>query len=157
MNGPNPIRHDGITYNLSIVVHGEPIPQGSAKAYNIRGRAIVTHDNQRLRPWREAVKQAALDVYGTNQNPMDGPIDISIWFTVPKPKSAPKRKKTWPTRRPDLDKLCRGILDALKDAGVYKDDSQVIRLCAYKHYVSDQGGVVLRSPGAVISLGRVEN
>src|SRR5512135_3163738 len=100
MRNPSLIRADGITYNVSIVVHGEPIPQGSTRAYVVGGRAITTAANPRTKPWREAVKQAALDVYGTDQNPIVGPVDISIWFTVPKPKSAPKKKKTWPTTRP---------------------------------------------------------
>ncbi len=142
---------------IRIVVYGEPIPQGSAKGYQRGSRIIITSDNTRLRPWRETVKQAALDIIGPHHQPLTQPIDISIWFTVPKPKSAPKRRRTWPTKRPDLEKLCRGILDALKDAGVYRDDSQVIRLCAYKHYPAEQGGVALHTPGAVITVGKVED
>jgi Holliday junction resolvase RusA-like endonuclease len=38
-------------------------------------------------------------------------------FTLKKPRSAPKRRPSWPDRRPDIDKLLRSTFDALVSAG----------------------------------------
>jgi Holliday junction resolvase RusA-like endonuclease len=47
----------------------------------------------------------------------------------------PKRAITLPTVKPDIDKLCRAILDALTDSGaIFDDDSQVVQLVASKNY-----------------------
>lgn len=40
---------------LTIQVHGLPIPQGSMKGFVVGGRARVTSDNPRTRPWKAAV------------------------------------------------------------------------------------------------------
>lgn len=50
----------------------------------------------------------------------------------------------------DIDKHCRNILDALVDARVLVDDSQVIRLVASKRYCQDG-----ETPGALITVTRV--
>lgn len=36
------------------------------------------------------------------------------------------------TRRRDLDNICKAALDALGNAGVYQDDSQIVLLNLYK-------------------------
>jgi len=40
----------------------------------------------------------------------------------------------YPAGVPDLDKLCRAVLDGLTMGGAWKDDSQVINLHAVKKY-----------------------
>ena len=45
------------------------------------------------------------------------------------------------------------MLDALTDAGVWKDDSQVVDLRARKAWVGDEGA--LSKPGAVIVVRRL--
>ena len=44
--------------------------------------------------------------------------------------SAPR----FPATKPDIDKLTRSTLDALGEAGVWADDSQVVRLSVSKDY-----------------------
>lgn len=51
--------------------------------------------------------------------------------------SAVGRRLTQPSVRPDLDKLCRAVLDALTDAGIWHDDSQVCSLSAIKVYADE--------------------
>jgi len=58
--------------------------------------------------------------------PIAGPVFISMVFTLKKPKGASKKRRTWPCTRPDVSKLARATEDALKTAGVYFDDGQIV-------------------------------
>ena len=139
---------------LIITVHGHPAPQGSKRHV---GRGVMVESSKKVKPWREAVKQAALDQIEGPQPPafttITGPVRARIQFVFNKPKSAPKRRKTWPITRSsgDVDKLLRSTFDALTDAGIWRDDSQVVYVSAEKLYVGDDD-TPLASPGAVIRL-----
>jgi hypothetical protein len=85
------------------------------------------------------------------QDAFTGPVSIEVTFTLRKPASAPKRRTTWPQRKPDLDKLLRSTFDALGDAGVWVDDSQVVEVVARKVF-PDEGVDALSHPGAVIRI-----
>lgn len=113
---------------FELTVRGTPAPQGSKKAfYNKRlGRAQLVEDNERTKPWRDRVWGAAVDQLGSGWTPIAGPVRLDAVFTMPKPKSAPKRRRTWPAKKPDLSKLIRAVEDSLTDAGVWGDDGQVV-------------------------------
>lgn len=132
---------------FAVKVTGIPSPQGSKRAFVSKsGRAVVTESaGERLRSWREAVRSdsvAAIDA-GAPSFPA-GALDVHIDFSMPRPKShygtgknADRLKAGSPEycdKRPDIDKLTRSTLDALKQAGVYGDDSQVAVLTAVKYY-----------------------
>ena len=68
----------------------------------------------------------------------DGPLAVSLTFTLLKPKSAPKSRVIYPIKRPDVDKLARSCLDAMTKI-VWRDDSQVIKLTAEKTYGDPPG------------------
>lgn len=139
---------------LIITVHGHPAPQGS-KRHVGHGRMI--EQSKRVTPWREAVKHAALQQIEGPQPPpfttITGPVRVRVQFVFHKPKSAPKRRRTWPITRTsgDVDKLLRSTFDAITDAGIWRDDSQVVYVAAEKLYVGDDD-TPLTSPGAVIRL-----
>jgi Holliday junction resolvase RusA-like endonuclease len=152
---------------LTITVHGPPAPQGSKHAtlHKQSGRVVTMEASKRVRPWREAVKEAALRAldaaslpsYATlGQLRMLGPVHVEVVFCFDKPKSAPKRRRTWPITRTsgDVDKLQRSTFDALTDAGVYQDDSQVIDVHARKVFTDDPDAP-LHVPGAVIRVWEV--
>jgi Holliday junction resolvase RusA-like endonuclease len=82
---------------------------------------------------------------------MDGPVAVDIAVTVAKPKSAPKTRRTWPATRSsgDADKHARNVLDALVDAAVIGDDSQVVELAVRKVFPGEAPDA-LASAGAVI-------
>lgn len=134
---------------LVITVHGTPAPQGSKRHV---GRGVMVESSQLVKPWREAVKHALLLV-PTSQR-IDGPVAVEVTFTLKKPASAPKTRVTWPQRRPDLDKLLRSTFDALSDADVWGDDSQVVEVTARKVF-PDEGIDALSHPGAVIRVSEV--
>jgi len=147
---------------ITITVYGQPITQGSKTRTRYGG---LRDDNAvKLKPWREAVKYAALDALTTgmvggvpvHRPPLDGPIYAEITFTLAKPSSAPKRRRTWPIkqRSGDIDKLTRAAFDSLTDAGVWHDDAQVIEVLARKSFPGEHPDA-LPKPGAVIRVWQV--
>lgn len=122
--------------NISFTVYGKPEPQGSMRAFVIKGRPIVTSSNKNLKSWRQQVATAALvardDVQGPSAAIWEGAVNVMVNFYFDKPKSV---KRTYMTTRPDLDKLVRSVNDALTGI-IFKDDSQVVACAAFKFYGS---------------------
>lgn len=122
---------------IEFVVLGNPVTQGSMKAFAHGGRAFVTHNTGgKLQAWRHAVSDEARKARESAQTEMlDGPVVVEVEFRMAKPKSAPKRRETWPigARSGDLDKLARAVLDALTGV-IFLDDSQVIALRVTKEW-----------------------
>jgi Holliday junction resolvase RusA-like endonuclease len=129
---------------MTITVYGTPAPQGSKRHV---GKGIMVESSEKVKPWREAVKYAAIG----NMEPFIGAVRVSIVFTIQKPKSAPKKWRTYPDRKPDIDKLVRSTFDALTDVGVFEDDARVVELTASKVFPGE-GERALTVPGAVITV-----
>jgi Holliday junction resolvase RusA-like endonuclease len=108
--------------------------------------------SKRVKPWREAVVWAAREA-GAKIN---GPVVAEIVFTWPKPKSAPKKRRTWPDRTPDLDKLLRSTFDGLTTSGVIEDDARIVHVTASKVFPNEAADA-LDVPGAVIRLREVRD
>lgn len=142
---------------ILITVYGAVGAQGS-KRHVGGGRMIES--SKKVKPWREAVKTAACEVmdqlydHSLGSWTVKGPIEAQITFTLAKPKSAPKKRITWPDRTPDIDKCCRSTFDALTSAGVWEDDARVVSLLARKVY-PNEGPDALHIPGCVIRIRSV--
>lgn len=128
-------------YDLIIDVSGEPASQGSHSVINGR---IVQVNSSKHKKWRNAVVFAALDLIGEDWTPIDEPVELTVIFYLPRPKSVLTR--SYPAVMPDLDKLIRAVGDSLTDAGIIRDDSRIITITARKLYADDRG------PGAVIRV-----
>jgi Holliday junction resolvase RusA-like endonuclease len=119
-----------------------PVPKGSAKAFVVKGRAIVTQDNrEKQKPWASDISYTAAQLTG-NTKPSPEGIAITMQFYMPRPKSHLRVNGELTSRapihhisKPDLDKLVRCVLDALTGV-VWNDDSQVVKIDAYKGYES---------------------
>lgn len=127
--------------SIRFFVYGKPQQQGSARGFVVGNRAVITSANRNLKPWRNLVSSEAQKVAPARL--MEGPIKLGLNFIMPRPKSAPKTRVILPDKRPDLDKLVRGILDALTNV-IYHDDSQVTAIMTTKRYDYTQ------SPGVEI-------
>lgn len=133
-------------------VIGSPKPKGSLKHV---GHGRLQEQLEGSKPWREAVKWAALQAIRERPRQpftaLAGPVAVDVTVTVAKPKSAPKTRRTWPVTRSsgDADKHLRNVLDALVDAGVMGDDSQVIEATVRKTYPGEHAHA-LHTPGARI-------
>lgn len=132
---------------MRIVVYGRPAPQGSKRHV---GKGVMIESSKHVKPWRECVRWSALAVRKGNP-PLDGPLVVSMVFTLAKPKSAPKRTVTYPDRTPDLSKLVRSTEDALTDAGVWADDARVVEMRVAKVYPNEAPDA-LDAPGVVIEI-----
>jgi crossover junction endodeoxyribonuclease RusA len=100
--------------------------------------------------WRGQVQAAvaALEV-----EPFVGPVELRLGFDLPRPaghfgtgRNAGVLKPSAPAHpavMPDLDKLVRCVCDAITDAALWKDDSQVVVLHAAKRFASAPPGGVL--------------
>jgi len=149
---------------LSFVVHGRPFPQGSKKAWAYTGkdgkaRAMLQESSAKgLKPYRAAIVTAARDACDvldeklgeplpTMPFPEGVPVRLHVRFAFDRPKShygtgkqtrfllrdgAPPRPVK--TSTGDLSKLIRAVEDALTDAGVWADDSQVVAIHAQALY-----------------------
>jgi len=137
---------------IDITVFGSPAPQGSKsfRGFAGNGRAIMTESSKKVRPWRQDVKAAA-EISRAGAEPIDAPIRVRMIFTMPKPASAPKTRRTYPAKMPDLSKLVRSTEDALTDAGIWRDDSRVVECLARKVYPNEDPEA-LNTPGVRIFI-----
>ncbi len=122
---------------IQFTVFGHPAPQGSSRAFIPKGwsRAIITTTNTKLKPWRQQVTATA---QALNVLPLDGstPVRIRLEFFFEPPRKMPKDRRGM-TTKPDVDKLIRAILDALKGV-LFHDDAQVNDVSAKKFYGSPE-------------------
>jgi crossover junction endodeoxyribonuclease RusA len=124
---------------MNFFVPGVPKPQGSKRAFVVKGRPVLVESaGVPLKDWRSMVAHVAAGEMG-ERLPLEGPLLVTLNFYLPRPKSHPKTKVTYPSTRPDLDKLARACLDALTHICFY-DDGQVISLYLNKHW-GDKVGV----------------
>jgi Holliday junction resolvase RusA-like endonuclease len=103
--------------------------------------------------WRAIVQQA---VAGCEHEPFVGPVEVRLGFDLTRPqghfgtgKNSTRLKPSapiWPGVMPDIDKLSRAVLDSITDAGLWKDDAQVVVLYAAKRYALE------RAPGVLITI-----
>ena len=120
--------------SMAFQVFGDPVPQGSKRAFVVKNRAVVVDDNKAtLRSWRSQVVDAArAELNG--EGPELGPVRVTLMFFLRQPK---RPKAPVPITKPDVDKLARAVLDGMTDAGVIRDDSQVTTLTARKRYTTE--------------------
>ena len=144
--------------DLQIEVYGIPAPKGSKRFVGLSksGRGILIESSKREKPWAESVKWAALEARNAAKregqpDAIAGAVEVEMVFTVPKPKSAPKTRRTWPDKKPDLSKLVRSTEDALTEVGAWEDDARVVR-CVSKKVFPCEDADALQMPGAVIRI-----
>jgi len=127
---------------LDVFVPGKPAAQGS-KRYLGPGRPPI-EQSKAVKPWRADVRAAAQAA--RTGPPLDGPIVLVVEFVMPRPTSTPKSRTPPAVKRPDIDKQCRAVCDALSGLA-WKDDSQIVDLHATKRIAElDEG------PGARIRV-----
>jgi len=138
---------------MRITVVGTPAPQGSKRHV---GNGVMVESSKKVKPWRQDVKYAALEVLEEGAPSLTGPIRITVTFFLARPKghygtgrnsgrlreTAPKV----PAGKPDIDKLLRSTFDALGEAVVFNDDAQITDVAVRKRFADG------RPPGAVIDV-----
>lgn len=128
-------------------IHGAPIPQKQTRFTCVGGfpRAYdpSCKDKERIQ-WQ--IKPFA------PPEPLTGPIELSIAFFLPIPKSASSKNRLaminrviLPCVKPDEDNLAYIVTNALKKL-VYEDDKQVCAKHVYKFYGVDPKTVIRVRP-----------
>lgn len=148
-HGADPVR---------LVVYGMPGPQGSKRFVGVSqksGRGIMVESSAKVKPWRSAVVEAArafLDSQGWPGYPLDRALWLSMVFTMPKPASSPKSRRTYACKKPDLSKLARSTEDALTDSGLIKDDARIVEYLRLAKVFPGEDEQSLASPGVRIEI-----
>lgn len=133
---------------LATIVPGEAVPQGSMRSFASKrkdgtptGKVSTIAGNQgRLERWRGDVRDSMRRVMEeAGCQPTGDPVDVAIFASFARPKSHLRADgQTLALRaplvpKPDVDKIARGVLDALTGT-VYLDDAQVAAVSATKMY-----------------------
>jgi Holliday junction resolvase RusA-like endonuclease len=124
---------------LEFWVAGVPKAQPRVKAF-ARGRHAGVYTPDTADAWKAEVRRAALAKCAPPE-PLRGPLSVSLVFVMPRPKS--RKVGYWHTSRPDADNLAKAVLDALGDAVIWCDDSQVAWLVVKKLYAAAPGCAVI--------------
>lgn len=139
-----------IRSEIVLTIPGTPAPKGSLRCRRNPAHTLY-EDNPKTKPWREWVRDAAKQV--TQHADKGQPLSVEVSFTLERPPSVPKSRR-YPSVKPDVDKLVRTVLDALEDATVLVNDSQVVELVARKRYATDEPNYddALAFPGVRIRI-----
>ena len=111
----------------------------------------MIESSKKVKPWREDVKAAA-EAVRNGAAALDCAINARMVFTVAKPKSAPKTRKTYPSTKPDVSKLVRSTEDALSDSGIWRDDARVVNYSRIAKVYPGEDPEALEVPGVRILI-----
>lgn len=112
---------------VNIWIPGKPAAKGSMRGFTLgKSRHVRVEPSNvgALKMWTAHIRAHVGQIFQRPPIGRDVPVGISMRFIFAKPSSAPKRRK-YPTVKPDVDKLCRAVLDALTGY-LYRDDAQVV-------------------------------
>ena len=114
-----------------LTIPAEPIAQGRPRLSS-RGGFARAYDPPKSRSWKALVAdfaEKAMKEQGLTQ-PMEGPLMVKIRFGFPLPKSQYRKNPKpmmWHMKRPDLDNLYKGVIDAMEGI-VYPRDSEIVKV-----------------------------
>ena len=123
---------------LRVTIPGPPVAKGRPR-FSTRGGKIRTFTAAKTVQYEH---QAAWIISAATRSrelaPVGVPVRVDILAVFPRPKRL-TRKKDPPgllphTVRPDLDNVCKALLDSATAAGVWADDGQVTCLRAEAAY-----------------------
>jgi Holliday junction resolvase RusA-like endonuclease len=130
-----------MTLQIEFTVLGDPKGKGRPRFSRV-GKFTKTYTDAKTKMYEEKIASAArLATYP--HEPLTTPIAVFMRINVPIPTSYSKKRKEacllgveMPCKKPDIDNVAKGILDAMNGI-VYKDDVQVVRLTLHKQYSTE--------------------
>lgn len=136
---------------LTVIVAGVPVTQGSMKAFN----NVVVHNNEsKISTWRRCIVDAVHRQHGEEIELLDGPLWLSAAFRLPRPqKLTKKREAEGPIGKNsgDVDKFLRCICDALTGV-LITDDSRIVHVKDLTKNWAQPGA----QPGVVFTIGEAK-
>ncbi len=127
-------------------IPGAPVTQGSMASFVDRdGRVHTVHSKrasktgqtrETVESWRLRAKHHARAAM-RGRPIIDGPVQVTAKFMIPRVQ---RPRCDMPDTKPDLDKLCRALGDALEGVVVLQD-SRIVRWSAAKVWTDEEPGV----------------
>lgn len=121
---------------MNIHIDPSTIPTAQQKGVRVVGHRAMFYTKAKVRQGMEALKAEISRHVTSEWRPSpDAALRVRIMFVFGYPKSASKAERShdsYMTRRPDLDNMVKGLLDAMTQVGVWCDDSQVAEIHAEK-------------------------
>lgn len=126
---------------LSFFTRGTPVTKGSLRPFHRwqpNGHCTVglrEEHGERLKQWRGLIATDAARAM-KNRMPFNEPVAVALTFYFDRPQSRAKETEAyaWGGKRWDVEKLVRGVFDAMTDAAVWTDDSNVAVVVAEKRW-----------------------
>lgn len=109
---------------IHLIIDQKPLPKERPRFNTKSGHAYTPSKTAK---YESHIKFAAKCVC---QRPFEGPVEVRLVFNFLKAKSS---KLNHVTKRPDIDNLTKGVLDALNGVA-FIDDAQIIKLYCEKNF-----------------------
>ena len=123
---------------VTFTVPGTPVGKGRPK-FARRGKFVTAYTPEATASYENLVKVKAMEAM-IGHALFDGPVAVAIVLIVLPPASWSKKKQAaalaqevYPTTKPDIDNVVKGIFDACNEI-VWNDDKQVVVLSIRKRY-----------------------
>ncbi len=119
---------------LAFRVLGEPVPKGRGRAFVQGGRVIVTTPPKTREYEADVALHAAMHAIAQKwPRAFDGLCEVRLTVVCSRPanrnrKADPEGRMWRGSGRSDVDNFAKAILDPMQSAGVFRNDSCVVRL-----------------------------
>lgn len=125
---------------ITFIIPGTPVGKGRPK-FARRGNFVTTYTPEKTASYENLVKVKAEEVM-QGRPVIDGAVFVSICLYVTPPASWSQKKQraalageVFPTSKPDIDNVLKGIMDACNEI-VWKDDKQAVDVVMRKRYAT---------------------
>ena len=123
---------------VAFVIPGAPVGKGRPK-FARRGNFTVAYTPEKTASYENLVKVKAEEAMA-GRAAFEGAVSVVIWLYVTPPASWSQKKqrealegRIFPTSKPDIDNVLKGIMDACNEI-VFKDDKQAVDVRVVKRY-----------------------
>ena len=142
---------------ITFTIMGQPIPK-SRPRFTKRG---IAYTPEKTRVYEDYVRSVSSQ-YAPNDL-LKGALEVELHFFLQRPKTLPKRV-VYHIKKPDVDNLCKGILDSLEprkrpkksqnplEGAIYENDAQIVSLYVTKEYGEPRVEVKISDKGLTVDL-----
>lgn len=134
----------------SFVICGVPVAKGRPRLTTRNGFARA-YTPEKTKRFETVVAEQARAAVGPT-DPYPGAVELEAHFSIPIPKSWPRRDKVaavegrlHPQSKPDIDNYLKAIADGMNGI-VYTDDCQIVSVRITKRYGEDPGVAITVRP-----------
>lgn len=131
---------------IRFTVPGTPVGKGRPK-FARRGNFVTTYTPEKTASYENLVRVKAEEAM-QGHAVIDGPVSVEIALYVTPPASWSQKKQRaalageiFPTTKPDVDNVLKGIMDACNEI-VFADDKQAVDVRVIKRYAGLARAVV---------------